>query len=59
LCIGKNHCGARVLCGKPYSSKTFNGECSNEGCLNLRADGSRFCVDCSYNYAKKKYEKKD
>jgi hypothetical protein len=29
----------------------------NIGCNNIRQNGSRFCVDCSYNYNKQKHDK--
>lgn len=55
-CGTGEHCGSKK-CGQEYSSKTKRGECMNEYCLNQRIDGSRHCADCSYNYAKNKYEK--
>lgn len=55
-CGTGEHCGS-LKCGKFYSSKTKRGECANEGCIIPRQDGSKYCFECSYNYALKNNEK--
>lgn len=57
-CKTGEHCGAYVTCGKQYTSKTNRQECNNEGCIIPRQNGSKYCFECSYNYANKKYEKR-
>ena len=52
----EEHCGS-ILCGMMYTSKTKRGECSNKGCIIPRQDGSKYCFECSFNYANKKYER--
>ena len=57
-CKTGEHCGDRN-CGREYTSKTKRGECMTEHCPNPRQDGSRYCVDCSYNYYLKKNGRKN